>query len=225
MIQLLKRKVLNVNIYIYLLFIILSALFILYPQIDIAIAKLFYDGSSFSANGSVVEEFFYYSVKPLIITMILFSLAIYIYNLIKKTAILKIDTKVIIYLILTLSLAPGLIVNVTLKENWGRARPAQIEEFGGDKIFTPAFIISNQDGYSFSSGHSAAAFSLIGFVLLARRRKRTWMRLAVMYGVSVSAARMAAGGHFLSDTLTSFFIVWITTHILYLLIFKKNSDV
>lgn len=125
---------------------------------------------------------------------------------------------------LVLGIAPGLIVNVILKDNWGRPRPAQTIEFGGTMNFTPAYIPSKQDGYSFSSGHAAAAFSIMGFALLAKRRRKLWMSLALTYGTLVGIARMAAGGHFLSDVITSFFIVYIFTHIFYKLIFKEESD-
>jgi len=90
-------------------------------------------------------------------------------------------------------------------------------------ILSPPFwIISNQNGYSFSSGHTAAAFSLIGFALLFKRYKFL-MPLILVYATCVSLARMGAGGHFLSDVVTSFFIVWIFTHIFYKLIFKEES--
>jgi len=174
-------------------------------------------------NNTWIESFFYYSVKPLIIIFILSTLTIFIYNRINEKNILNINTKVILYIFLVLSIAPGLIVNTTLKDNWGRARPAQTLNFGGKKEFTPAFIVSDQGGYSFSSGHSAAAFSLMGFALLAKRRRQLWMNLAITYGICVSIARMAAGGHFFSDVVTSFFIVWIGTHIFYKIIFKKDS--
>jgi len=87
----------------------------------------------------------------------------------------------------------------------------------------PAFMMSNQDGYSFSSGHAAAAFSLLGFALLAKRRQKLFITTVLVYGTLVSLARMAAGGHFLSDVVTSFFIVYIATHVLYKLIFKEDS--
>ncbi|MEA2091975.1 MAG: phosphatase PAP2 family protein, partial [Campylobacterota bacterium] len=159
----------------------------------------------------------------LMIIFILSTLGTFIYNRQKKKNILNINTKVILYLTLVLSIAPVLIVNTTLKENWGRARPAQIVNFGGKKEFTPAFIKSNQGGYSFSSGHAAAAFSFMGFALLAKKRRRLFMALAITYGASVSLARIAAGGHFFSDVVTSFFIVYIATHIFYKLIFKEET--
>jgi len=214
---------LNVNIYIWISFFVLSVLFILFPQIDLYIANLFYDGHSFWLNKTPIEEFFYYSVKPILMGFIIVTISIYIYNKITKKEILRIDSKVILYILLVVAIAPGLIVNTTLKENWGRPRPQQVKEFGGKLDFTPAFIISKQDGYSFSSGHTAAAFSLIGFALLAHKRRRFWLILSITYGISVSLARMVAGGHFLSDVVTSFFIVWIFTHIFYKLVFKEDT--
>jgi len=218
----LNKNYLNVKGYIWLLFVVLSILFISVPQIDMFVANLFYDGKSFPLNKTPLEGFFYYSVKPLVVGFSILTIIIYLYNKITKKQILNINAKALLYILLTLGIAPGLVVNTTLKENWGRARPAQIKEFGGTKKFTPAFVISNQDGYSFSSGHTAAAFSLIGFALLFRKYKFL-MPLILIYATCVSIARMGAGGHFLSDVVTSFFIVWIFTHIFYKLIFKEDS--
>lgn len=218
-----NHKYFNVKLYFWVLFLLSSITFILFPQIDLFISGLFYDGKSFVLNGTLFENIFYYSVKPIILTFVISTLLIFLYNLFTKKQILNVSAKVVLYVFLVLSIAPGLIVNFTLKENWGRARPAQIVNFGGDKEFTPAFVISNQNGFSFSSGHTAAAFSLMGFALLAKKRRRFWIYLTIVYGVLVSIARMAAGGHFLSDVITSFFIVWIATHIFYKLVFKEDS--
>lgn len=202
-------------------FLTLSALFISFPEIDIYVSSLFYK-NGFILKGSLFEIFFYKSV-PIVITIFATgSILVFLYNFINKKNILNINKRVIIYIILVLALAPGGIVNSLLKEHWGRARPNQIIKFGGDKKFTPAFILSDQGGNSFSCGHGAAAFSLLGFALLATKRKRLWITLALSYGVLVSFARIIGGGHFISDTVTSFFIVYITTDILYYFIIKKQ---
>ncbi|MDQ7044195.1 MAG: phosphatase PAP2 family protein [Sulfurimonas sp.] len=209
-----NRHFLHNPLYIWIIFFLFSALFILYPQIDIYFSSLFFhDG--FYLRGSLFERFFYKSVPITVTTLGVGSLLIFSYNYFKKKNILGIDKKTIIYILLVLSLAPGLIVNSLLKENWGRARPMDIVEFGSTKKFTPAFVLSDQKGNSFSSGHGAAAFSILGFALLARRRKQIWITLALSYGVAVSFARIIGGGHFLSDNITSFFIVYITTYALY----------
>ncbi|WP_457744975.1 phosphatase PAP2 family protein [Sulfurimonas sp.] len=223
MIQILNKNYFNVKLYMWISFLVLSIIFIIFPQIDISISKPFYDGTSFYLKGSTFERFFYNSVKVLLPAFTVGTIGIYIYNRIKKTNILNLNTKVLIYILLVLSVAPGLIVNATLKDHWGRARPVQIKEFGGNKTFTPAFILSDQKGHSFSSGHTSAAFAFIGFALLATKRRTFWMSLAISYGILVSIARLIAGGHFFSDIITSFFIVWIVTHMLYKLIFKKDS--
>ena len=217
-----NKKYLNVPLYFWLAFFISSIIFIFIPEIDIYIAGLFYNGKSFSANGSFLEELFYYSVKPILLILSLSTIIIFLYNFFKKKNFLNINAKVLLYILLVLAIAPGLVVNAGLKENWERARPAQTTLFGGDKEFTPAFVMSDQGGYSFSSGHAAAAFSLLGFALLAKRRRNFWIVLALSYGAFVGIARMAAGGHFLSDVVTSFFIVYIFTYMFYSMIIEKD---
>jgi len=219
--SMLNKNYLNTKVYIWLSFFIISLLFVLFPQVDILTSNLFFDGSWFLKR-SPVESLFYYSVRPIIILVSITVIAVFIFNLIKKQNILGINRRVFIYIFLTLSLAPGLIVNAGLKVNWDRARPIEIKEFHGTKEFTPAFIISDQDGQSFSSGHVAAAFSLYGLALLAKRRRNLWINLSLGYGFGMCVARMAAGGHFLSDTITSFFIVYITSNLLYYFIIEKK---
>lgn len=216
------KKVLNSPLYIWLAFVVSSIFFIFFSQIDIDFSSLFYK-NGFYLRGSLYETFFYKSVPIVISTLAIGSITLFLYNTISKKNILGIDKKTILYIILVLSLAPGLIVNATLKENWGRARPMDIVQFGGNKEFTPAFILSNQGGNSFSSGHGSAAFSVLGFALLARSRKKLWITLALSYGVAVSFARIIGGGHFLSDNLTSFFIVYIATYALYGYIIEKKT--
>lgn len=209
-----NKKILNSPLYIWISFVLFSIFFILFPQVDLDFSSLFYK-NGFYLRGSLYESFFYRSVPIVVSTLAIGSLLIYLYNFIYKKNILKLDKKTILYIVLVLALAPGLIVNTTLKENWGRARPMDIVQFGGNKEFTPAFILSDQGGNSFSSGHGAAAFSILGFALLLRGRKKLWITFALSYGVAVSFARVIGGGHFLSDNITSFFIVYLTTYALY----------
>jgi len=212
-------KIFNVNIYILISFAISIAIFTIFPQIDLYISSLFYDelSQTFTLKHTVIERVLYNSVKYLLIGAVFFLIAGYFYK--------KIDKKSIIFILLSLIIAPGLIVNATLKDHWGRPRPAQIKEFGGNYDFQKAFVIgSNKKGHSFSSGHAAAAFSFLAFVLIVKRYKKFWFYLALLYGTLVSLARVVAGGHFLSDVVTSFFIVYIVTHILYRIIFKEDSS-
>lgn len=222
-IALINTKLYNTRVYVWLSFLFLSILFVLYPQIDIAVSSLFYENSEWYLKRTPIESFFYYSVRPIIIFTAVVFIAVFVFNLVKKREIFGISKRVFLYMFLVLSLAPGLIVNAGLKINWDRARPIEIKTFHGEKEFTPAFVISDQNGQSFSSGHVAAAFSLYGLALLAKRRRQFWISLTLAYGFGMCVARVAAGGHFLSDTVTSFFLVYITTNMLYHFIIEKKQ--
>ncbi|TPW01688.1 MAG: superfamily protein, partial [bacterium] len=105
---------------------------------------------------------------------------------------------------------PGLIVNLILKDHWGRPRPSTIAEFFGPNHYVPPFLISDQclDNCSFPSGHAALGFWLVAFALLTppvRRRRALWA--ALVFGAMVGLVRIAQGGHFLSDVLVSGMIV------------------
>lgn len=218
-----NKKILNVELYIWLLFIATSLFFVFFSQADIFISNLFFYEDKFPMKGTLIESFFYFSIRPLFIIVIFSTTAVYLYNYLRKKNILNLNTKVFMYIILVISIAPGLIVTVTLKDNWERARPYQTLNYGGTKEFTPAFIPTNQNGRSFSSAHTAIAFSFVGVALLARRRNKLWMGLALSYAIGMAVSRVASGDHFVSDVITSFFIVFISTRILYMIILKDKS--
>jgi len=186
------------------------------------VSELFFD-HDFYASQSLWVKFFYFSVQPLIFIFIIYGIILWLYNRLKKRNLFDFHGRQLLYTILVLVIGSGLIVNAILKDHWGRARPNQIIEFGGDKTFSPAFYLSDQDGNSFSCGHGSAAFSLIAVALLMRKRKNLWMGLALTYGSLVSLARIAAGGHFLSDVVVSFFIMYFTAKILYALMIEESE--
>ena len=219
-----NKKIINVPIYIWVAFALTSLVFVFFPQIDIFVSKLFYSKESgFSANGTWIETLLYSSIQPIVGLAIFLPILIWFYNLITKKDLLHVNKKVVLYLLLVVAIAPGIIVNDILKDHWGRARPAETTLFGGKKEFTPAFVISDQNGYSFSCGHAAGAFYLIALALLVKKRRVFWMSLAIGYGIAISTIRIAAGGHFFSDTVVSFFIVYITTLIFYGIFFKEDK--
>ena len=108
-------------------------------------------------------------------------------------------------------LGSGLIVNAGLKEYWGRARPVQVSEFGGKQHFSAALAPTNQCEHncSFVSGHATSGFILMAVGLMGSvATRRRWMWIGLAWGAVVSLARIAEGGHFLSDTLFAGLAVW-----------------
>lgn len=131
------------------------------------------------------------------------------------------------FLFLLLAIGPGLLVNLGLKENWGRPRPNQIVDFGGESRFLPVGDLApDGDGRSFPSGHAAMGFYLMapGF-LLYRRHPRTarlffWIGLGA--GLVLGATRVVQGRHFASDVLWSAGTVYFTGLAL-LAVFHRGS--
>lgn len=212
--------------YQWIVIIAVSLLLLLYPEIDLYISSLFYDRSvGFVSNQELIVYILYNSIKYILVVLYLSLIALYIYNKKSKKNLLNFSGKKLSYLFFVLIIGSGAIVNLTLKENWGRARPYNIEQFGGEKKFTPPFVMSDQKGHSFSSGHASAAFVFIAFAMLAHKNRKFWMTLALIYGASVGVARIVVGGHFFSDTIVSFFIMYITSMLLYAIFFKNDKNI
>ena len=115
-----------------------------------------------------------------------------------------------IFVTLGLLVGPGLIVNLIFKPIWGRARPVHIEQFGGTDHFTPAWVIAHQCQWncSFFSGEAAATAFNLALCLVTPPRWRTAAFIAAAgVTLAVSFARMAAGGHFLSDVVTAWLMM------------------
>jgi lipid A 4'-phosphatase len=130
----------------------------------------------------------------------------------------------LIFVVVAGVLGPGAVVNWGFKDNWQRARPYQVEYFGGTKQFSRAAVMTNQcdANCSFVSGHVACGVFLVSLGLVHRRRQRTWAALGVVSGLVIGFARMADVAHWLSDvlwafpiTLTVSWLVWKALAALY----------
>jgi lipid A 4'-phosphatase len=107
---------------------------------------------------------------------------------------------------------PGILVNGLLKRSFGRARPVNVEIFGGDGPFTAAWEVSDycRAACSFVSAEVAAGTALtVGLALgtlwfAGRPVARLFSGLAVLsLGLLVLTAveRIGSGRHFLSDVV------------------------
>ncbi|MEY6432764.1 phosphatase PAP2 family protein [Thioalkalicoccus limnaeus] len=205
----------RVPILIWIAFAATAVLFLGFPEIDLFVSGLFYTpDEGFTFRGTPVERFVYHSAEWLTLWGSLTLVALWGLGWLRRRPVWGVSGRRLAFLLLVLALGPGLVVNALLKDHWGRARPANIEQFGGTKTFTPAFVISDQQGGSFSSGHAAAAFFWMAAALLASSWRNLWLLVTIGYGGLVGVVRIAGGGHYLSDVLVSFFIVLILSLIL-----------
>ncbi len=122
-------------------------------------------------------------------------------------------------ILLSVALGPGLIINVVLKDHWGRPRPRQLVEFGGQLSYVQPFIPERTYGKSFPCGHCSVGYLYgLGWWVWRRRHRRlatASLVAGLIVGTLLGFGRMAAGAHFLSDAVWSALIAYGIAHMLY----------
>jgi len=108
---------------------------------------------------------------------------------------------------------PGILVNLILKDQWGRPRPREITVFAGQEEYCQVAVPNfGGEGKSFPCGHCAIAFYLAVPYLFLRKKYPFWaftfLILGLSYGFLMGTARIMAGAHFLSDVIWSAGAVW-----------------
>jgi lipid A 4'-phosphatase len=196
-------------------FVSFSLFAVLVPSFDLAVSRFFFNGVAFPHDAWWVKLQQDFLTLFLCITMLSVVL-IYGWNRLLRQRVLKIDGRKVLYLLFVLIIGAGLIVNLGFKEKFGRARPRDVAEFGGPRMFTPAYVVSREcrTNCSFSSGETAAGFFTIALVM-AFRRRRVYYVAAGALGVVISMSRLASGAHFFSDTVVSFFVMLIVSDVLF----------
>ncbi|MGE0746153.1 MAG: phosphatase PAP2 family protein [Rhodospirillales bacterium] len=189
------------------------------PAIDHAAARLFYDGARFPAETDATVQAIRRAARIpgwILGAAAILSLA---WRLARRRWLFGLDRKAIVYLVAVALIGPALLVNGVLKEHWGRARPYQTVDFGGDKAFTPPLIPADQcaRNCSFVSGEVAYGFffTALGFLAAAPARRRVFAA-AIGFGAAIAVIRVAQGGHWLSDAyfaaLFTVAIAWLLHH-------------
>src|SRR5260370_2004659 len=115
-----------------------------------------------------------------------------------------ISTRAALFLIASLALGPGLLVNVVLKEGWARPRPGMVTEFGGDYAFMPWWDPRgpHDANCSFVSGETSSAVWMTAPAMLTPPPWRyVALAAAGVYSIAFPSLRMLTGGHFLSDVI------------------------
>ena len=208
-------------------FIAASLLFYAFPELDIRFSMFFYEpASGFYLADAPFCRWFYASIEIASIAWGVLAGLLLVVLRVRKKNLFGLSTRHLIYLLAALAIGPGLIVNLLFKDNWGRARPYDVIEFGGTAAFTPAFVISSEchKNCAFVSGHAAMGFYFIAFGFLFKRRRSLVVLLAGIYGTVVGMVRIIQGGHFLSDVVLAFFITYAVSAVLYWIMFERKSS-
>lgn len=194
----------------------LGLFFLFFPEVDLWVSSQFFD----PAQGFVFKNLpFFQRAKntvPVLAGLLAGgSLAVLLASFWPGKPAWRARRRPALFVLLVMLLGPGLVVNTVLKDQWGRARPAQVTEFGGEDRFTPAFVISDQcdRNCAFVSGDASVGFALVALAFVSRHRRR-WLIASFAVGGFYSLMRLGQGGHFLSDVSFAFFAVYLTAWLL-----------
>lgn len=222
---------------------IISALcFMLWPELDILLSSLFFDGKSF-----YITNYWAKNIDRLILilgfseALILSALCLLLItrqNLLRQGKILQLRKIILaldyqapkrfIFIGVACFIGPFLSVYLS-KWFFGRARPFQTSYFTGDALFTPAFTISDAcaQSCSFVSGHSAIGFLFYVFYFAYRDTNQKISNFFFWLGTSLGTffglTRVLSGNHFLSDIFMSGLLVYGTAMIMYDLCWRNTS--
>jgi lipid A 4'-phosphatase len=181
------------------------ALFAAYPLLDVKIADWFFDHEagkfplSINYELNLVRQFANWVPFLLLLPPLFAELR----KLVFPNAPMSMAPSVVLFLIGSFLIGPGLTSNLMLKENWGRPRPNSVQQFAGSAPFEPWWRPSDacKRNCSFVSGEASQAFSTIAPASLAPPQVRRPLALggALIFGTAVASLRVVFGRHFVSD--------------------------
>ncbi|MFJ6322393.1 MULTISPECIES: phosphatase PAP2 family protein [unclassified Rhizobium] len=196
----------------------LLGLFSLFPQIDLAVAKLFFAPTQClvpSRLGQICGFFPYSNDRILSLLREAFLDLPYIVAFVLVWMLFKcwqqhgatfnsLRARNLKIALGSLLIGPVLIVNVWLKAFSGRPRPRQTDLFGGSLDFVQAGSFAGKcvSNCSFISGEAASAGWLFCLILIIPRPMRSVVALPIAaVSLLIPALRVAFGAHYLSDVV------------------------
>ena len=201
------------------------AVFALWPGLDLAVAHYFYDGGGFGGRDGLERfgrEFF--RVAPFVV-LALYAV-LYALNRAGVAVPWAPTGRGVIFLIATIAIGSGLIVNLGLKEHSHRPRPVHVVEFGGTDAFRPWYRFDGacKLNCGFASGEAATGFWMVAPAILAPPPWRApAVVAAIAFGVGASVLRMAFGGHFLSDVLVGGLLSLLVVAVAWRLLWPRDG--
>jgi lipid A 4'-phosphatase len=194
------------------LLVLSSLLFNYFPQIDISVTQFFYASQGiFPANDFWLVKGIYHATPWVGRFAFLFALVVLLFAICFPNRISRRHWRRASAIVMVVVLGIGLLVHTLLKDGMGRPRPRDVQIFMGTTDYVPVFVPSQfcQTNCSFVSGHAAVGFALMSIGMLSiRKRRRFWLAIGFMSGGAIGLARIAQGGHFLSDVVFSLIAMW-----------------
>lgn len=192
--------------------VLAAVVFTLWPGLDLAVSRLFWTPQA---------GFWIGDIEALRLVREVIRVAMYLMPLVAlllipvaltKWAPWGVPARLWAFVFVYFLTGPLWLANIVFKNNWGRARPEDVTEFGGELTFSPAlrWVDECARNCSFVSGEGSGATAMaVCIVLLApyllkhmpKRRRKTWVRVALIIPAVAIVLRVMMGRHFLSDTI------------------------
>jgi len=198
-----------------------------YPELDLAVARHFYavvDASNNAFAWRIYPPLMLARDIGLWIGAVLIAPAVtaLVIKLIQPRRKLLMSGRAIVFLMATMALGPGLLVNVVLKEHWGRSRPIDVAQFDGSEHFV-AWWDPRGDcpaNCAFVSGDVSGALWTMAPAALAPPQWRVLAYgAALALGTGMAVFRVMAGAHFVSDVVFAgvftFLLIWVVHGLIY----------
>lgn len=208
------------------LFIVLvSMIFLAFPGIDPWFTRLFFRPDigfpmsrleAFTALRSLTSF--------LVIATVIVTIAAIVAKLVRPTRPTPMRPCDIIFLLTSLVIGPGIIVNAFFKALWGRPRPNMVDLFGGKSPFVGIWQFSDEclRNCSFVSGEAAAAIWLVAVaIVLPRRWRKPGLIVVSILAALLSLNRVAFGRHFLSDVLLAWGVTLLVVAVVHRIVVEQ----
>jgi membrane-associated PAP2 superfamily phosphatase len=226
----------NLNKQILLTAIILIAVLALFQfsNIDILVQNFFYNFETKSwiidKDEPILKFFLYDGLKNALIIIavaILFSLIFF-----RKKALIQEYKKGLIIVLLSAILVPSIIGS--LKAITNTPCPCNIVDFNGTypdiKVFDsyPKDFVQTSKAKCWPGGHASGGFALMALFFLFKTpiNKKRALIAGLVVGWSMGTYKMLLGDHFLSHTIITMIIAWLTILIIVKLTqFKQRQEI
>lgn len=203
-----------------------SAFFLVFPGLDFWASGLFYSPpDGFWAQHNPFLQKVRHLGPYLVRVIAVCSVAILVLKLLLPGRPPIVPLRKPIFLISTLILGPGILVNAILKDNWGRPRPRSVEEYGGELPFQPVWKMTDycDRNCSFVSGEGSAGIWLVAMAFMVPKAwRKAVMGFVLPLCVILSVNRVAFGGHFLSDTMLAWGLTFLVILSVHWLLYKRR---
>ena len=217
----------NKALFVYITLAALAlAVFAIWPELDLMGARYFYhQGGFFGRNDFERFGRDFFRVTPFVVLAV--YAALWAAKRLGAGLPWAPSGRAMIFLIATMAIGPGLIVNLGFKDHWHRPRPVQTQDFNGPNPFTPWYDDNGgcKMNCSFVSGEASTGFWMVAPAsVLPLPWRAPAIVAAFAFGFGASLLRLSFGGHYLSDVLLGGLVTLIVIEVVRRLIWPRGTS-